>query len=793
MVFRSLVTGTCSSSIYPRRLRLGAAALAIALTNAQSPAVAGPAPTNFAVQHGNAIIRVQAESSAPLPRPRPAEVAQSVSPVPLEESETPVEAGETAAPESDQPPGPDAADASSPAEADPSAPAESSAEEASEVAAAPLPRLRPKLSTSQAARYLAAEFHGFTPDFNFKAVLDQLEQGRYPGALTRAAEHDDPLVPKLTEWLVARQSGSGMSASKIINILQSHGGWPEPEKLFLRAEQAFHAFGPDAESVLAFYSLAEPRTIGGRLALAGALREAGRSTEAMAIVRELWRQWPLAASQAGAVLTRFGSSLTREDHLVRFRRLVLRERSSEALAQAELLGAGYASLARAVIAALDRKPEAWRLLRSAAPKFFFDPLYIFAEVRLLRRSGKPLEAARLLLQAGVNDELGGDGDVWWDERRDLSRMLLDRGTPDLAYRVVADARPEDEGDQVEAAFHAGWYALRFLHDPYLAEPHFRELHRLATIPRSESRASYWLGRTHEAQRKIDAARLDYGEAAEFGGTFYGQLAREKLGMATTGLERMPESSAVDRIRFANRDLVKAIRLLAAAGYVEHAPPFLRALGETVDTPGEVALLTALARRVGYPHAGTGAAAVAAQRGLRVASLSAPYLGVPTEVPLPGPVDRALVYAVVRQESAFDHTAVSHAGARGLMQLMPATARATARNARLPFSEQRLTTDPLYNATLGAHHIGELLGGLDRSYVLTFVGYNAGPGRALEWVRNYGDPRGGSVDPVDWIERIPFDETRDYVQKVMENLQAYRSRTGHPLSLSKDLIRGGPQG
>jgi soluble lytic murein transglycosylase len=157
------------------------------------------------------------------------------------------------------------------------------------------------------------------------------------------------------------------------------------------------------------------------------------------------------------------------------------------------------------------------------------------------------------------------------------------------------------------------------------------------------------------------------------------------------------------------------------------------------------------------------------------------------------VDRALVYAVVRQESAFDHAAVSHAGARGLMQLMPATAKATARSIRLPFSEQRLTTDPFYNATLGAHHLGELLGGLQRSYVLTFAGYNAGPGRALQWVRDYGDPRNGSADPVDWIERIPFDETRDYVQKVMENLQVYRSRIGHSLSLSKDLARGGSEG
>jgi soluble lytic murein transglycosylase len=283
------------------------------------------------------------------------------------------------------------------------------------------------------------------------------------------------------------------------------------------------------------------------------------------------------------------------------------------------------------------------------------------------------------------------------------------------------------------------------------------------------------------------------EAARFGGTFYGQLAREKLGLVTTGLERTPHPSALDRIRFAERELVQVTRLLAASDHADLADPFLVMLGETVDTPGEVALAMSLARRVNRTHAGIRAAAIAEERGVKVAGLPAPFVGVPPELRTPQEVDRALVYAVVRQESAFNYAAVSHAGARGLMQLMPATARATARNARIPFSEQRLTTDPLYNATLGAHHLGELLNGLKMSYILTFVGYNAGPGRALNWVRDYGDPRDGSADPVDWIERIPFDETRDYVQKVMENLQLYRSRTGHPLMLKEDLIRAGSGG
>ncbi len=274
------------------------------------------------------------------------------------------------------------------------------------------------------------------------------------------------------------------------------------------------------------------------------------------------------------------------------------------------------------------------LLDAVAPTFFGDPLYIFARMHQLYRSGQPIEAARFLLEARPDLDLSGDGDIWWEERRDLARALLDSGTPELAYRVVAASPPGRRRRSRRGRFSCRLDRARFLHDPNRAEPHFRELHTLATLPRTQSRASYWLGRTHEAQQRPAAAHLDYVEAARFGGTFYGQLAREKLGITTTGLERMPRPSALDRIRFADRELVKVVRLLAAAGHADMASPFLAALGETVDTPGEVALLTTLARRIGRPEAGSEAAAEAEERGLKVACLPALFFGVPADLRTP---------------------------------------------------------------------------------------------------------------------------------------------------------------
>ncbi len=719
-----------------------------------------------------------APPEARVPRPRP-EQARSDQADPAPAGEASAEAAPVAMP---------------PAAAAQPAATENSATAEAATAGFRLPRARPEPGAARVAKLVGDLFHfGFVPDLQMRAAISAFDAGQYANARALAAEHSDPVALKLVEWMIAREQNSGMSAAEIIKVIRSHSGWPDMDRLRLQAERAFHATGPDHNAVLAFYSHSKPRSIGGRLALAGAIRESGRAAEAAGIAREIWREEDLSDGQARTIVTRFGTELTPDDHLYRFRRLVLERQSSDAAAQAQFLGPEHAKLARAVIAVFNRDSNAAALLKGVAAKFAADPLYVIARVRMLRRADEPLQAARLLLGSEAESKVAGDAGAWWDERRDLSRDLLDAGKPDLAYQVVTGHRATSDADRAEADFHAGWYALRFLNKPEVAEPHFRELTELASMPRTRARAAYWLGRNFEAKGEQAAARVAYGGAVQFGGTFYGQLAREKLGLLTTGLERAPPPSALDRLRFAGRDPVKAIHLLAAAGYSEKAFPFFRGLAERVEEPGEVTLLTGLARRIEQPRAGMNAAAVAEQRGLQVASLPAPFLSIPAALPLPDRVDRALVYAVARQESAFNHQATSHVGARGLMQLMPETARATARSAQLPFSVQRLTSDPLYNATLGAEHLDELLRRLDQSYILTFVGYNAGPGRARDWVKAYGDPRGGAADPVDWIERIPFDETRNYVQKVMENLQIYRSRIGHPLSLSRDLVRGGSQG
>ena len=655
-----------------------------------------------------------------------------------------------------------------------------------------LPRARPDVVDLPLVGETADGVSDFPEDLLMRTILGAVDDGQYGFARFLAATHAHPLTRDLTLWLIARESGSGLSAADIRALETSHPDWPDADRLAWRAEQAFFATQPDGPAVLDFYADRDPSSVRGRLAKADALVAEGRQAEADALVRAIWRDGSPSAAETALILDRHAGTITDDDRHYRYRRAVL-SRSGDLAAESALMGPGYLALGEAVRAVIRRDPGGATKLRQVASRFFGDPLYLLARSRLLRREGKPVSAARLLLQIEPAADLQGNGSVWWEERKDLSRELLDLGFPELSYAIAAGHRAVEPVDRAEAEFHAGWYALRFAGKPRLAETHFRNLAAIANLPRSRSRALYWLARAYQADGKNVSATALYQQASAFGGTYYGQLAREAVGLRSTGVEGPPTPTAADRQRIAESPLVQAAALLASGGRPEEGLRFLRRVAETATAPGEITLIVEFARRLGLPRAGMQLAALAEQGGLLVGSLSTPFLGVPQRLPLPDSVDRALVYAVARQESALNHVATSHVGAQGLMQLMPATARATARQAGLAYSAARLSTDPTYNATLGAEHLDELLARFRGSYVLTFVAYNAGPGRANDWIRAYGDPRGNEVDAIDWVERIPFDETRHYVQKVMENLQIYRSRLGRPLSLTRDMARGGPEG
>jgi soluble lytic murein transglycosylase len=375
----------------------------------------------------------------------------------------------------------------------------------------------------------------------------------------------------------------------------------------------------------------------------------------------------------------------------------------------------------------------------------------------------------------------------------VARKLLDEGDVKRAYRLASDVAGYGAAALAEAEFHAGWIALRFLGDAAAAERHFARMAQVVATPISRARAYYWLGRAYEAAGARGEAHRAYATAARYGTAFYGQLSLAKLGVDRLQLAPTPQPTTAEHAAFDGSQVVQAVRLLAAAGRKDLAATFFAHLSEKLDSSGSLVLLAQLAESIGEPRYTLLVGKTAVSRGFPLEAYAYPTNGIPQFQPVGPAVDGAVVHAIARQESAFNAQAVSRAGARGLMQLMPQTAKATASSYGLPFSAPRLTQDAAYNAQIGAAHLGELVGKHGGSYIMTFAAYNAGQSRVSEWVGRYGDPRSPQVDLVDWIERIPFAETRNYVQRVFENMQIYRARLGGGaarLSVERDLHGSG---
>lgn len=618
-----------------------------------------------------------------------------------------------------------------------------------------------------------------------KEGLDAVSAGRIGAALkARDALEEGSLDRTILSWAIAYAGGGGVPSGELRQAGANLSDWPGAQTFRRNLERALFREKPAPEAVVEAFAAEPPTTYEGVVLLARAHLALGAPGKAKDVVLPLWRRERLDATQESLVLRDFGHLLTQADHRFRMERMLHAERVNAALRIAERAGAEPLAEAWGAMVREDRK--ALKLL-DAVPAAQRSAGWHFAKAKLLRRKGEYSEAAAVVLKAPTDRAALADPDAWWIERRVLARELLDLKDFEGAYKVVAGHAAESATQIVDAEFHAGWIALRFLNDPRKAAEHFGQLAQAAESPVSIARAHYWLGRTAEAGGPGDAAAA-FQKAAAYGTTFYGQLAAHKLGQRGIAVAD-PLPTLADRLSFEDRDAVRAMARLEAAGHKALADALCRGLSAELTSPGEVALLAAHAERRGDHFLALKVGKGAAAQGLDIGALTHPIGAIPPSADIGG-AGKALAYAIARQESEFNAKARSGAGALGLLQLLPGTAKEVARKAGMPFSAARLTTDPAYNATLGAAFLAEQLGRFDGSYVLTFAGYNAGPRRAREWVERYGDPRGADVDAVvDWIERIPYHETRAYVQRVMENYQVYKMRLSGDADIARDLVEG----
>jgi len=599
-----------------------------------------------------------------------------------------------------------------------------------------------------------------------------IRYGLKPGSVDR----------KILAWSIALSNRQEVTSGEIAEIAQQLPHWPGQKALRRNLEKAIARENNSATAIIRAFGKSRPISVTGGLALAKAHLATGNKKAARAAIAPFWREDRLSKSLEQKILKQAKGALTLSDHRYRMHKLFYRERSRAANRVAPF--AEQSSLAKARTALVRKSGNAGKLIKAVAASSKRDPAYLFARIKHARRTENYKLAASLLLKAPRDAASLVYPDEWWIEQRIISREMLNLGDARTAYKIAARHSASSPAKKAEAEFHAGWYALRFLKKPKLAATHFQNILDISSRPISQARGYYWLGRASG-----NSGNKYYRAAAKHSGTYYGQLAAAKLGKRSLVISN-PRPSAAERSTFASRELVRAIKRLEEIGSAWRGDIIYRALARQLNSPGELALLSARAEKRGKRTLALQIGKIAHGRGLPVDTLSWPLGAIPSSAKI-GTTGKALAYAIARQESAFNPAAVSPANARGLLQLLPSTAKRMAKKKGIAYSYKRLTSDAGYNATLGAAYLSQQLKSFDNSYILTSVGYNAGPRRAREWVKKYGNPAGKSIEAVvDWVERIPFTETRNYVQRVMENYQVYKARLANSrLTIEHDLRFG----
>ena len=635
--------------------------------------------------------------------------------------------------------------------------------------------------TLLASLVMASAATALTPAMRslYAARLAEVAAGRFH-TLALSPEVDpatDPLMNAVVEWDRLRRDNGPATLAEITAFLHAHHGWPAETVLRHRAEKLIDGTVP-ASVRLAYFRDYPPLSSPARFRLAEAQRLSGDPVKAAADARAAWVAGGLDPVTEALLLSEFAPALTPADHVARLDRLLWRGDTAAATRMLPRVSAADRAVAEyriflhtdAVAGVVTHRPDLAVTLAGV----------VYDEALAAKRRGDVIAARRIMADYAGTVGLVADPEAWLKLRLELARGAMRDGQDELAYRIAAGhrafalGRPLTDhslGERqalIDTEWLAGWIALRRLHRPVDAITHFERVRDAAQTPVSQARGDYWAGRAAEA------ANLDprpfYAAAATHADYYYGQLAAEHQGASLSIPEATPVAVSPEaRAAFDADELVRIVRDLGEIGDRGRQTLFMKALVDRAETPVQQRLLVDLGKAIDRPDLGVITGKAARLEG-ELALVDAAY----PMLPLPAALDPSwtMVHAIARQETQFDRAAVSATNARGLMQLEPATAAETAAKLGLPYALARLTDDPVYNVTLGAAYYGRIRDNYAGSNLLAVAAYNAGPGNLRRFLAMNGDPRIPGTDVVDWVELIPFSETRDYVQRVLANAVVY---------------------
>lgn len=611
----------------------------------------------------------------------------------------------------------------------------------------------------------------------YELAFRAIDRGRWAAALRHAERAREELPLKAVRWLCHQSGDCPSSFAEITRFIEANPTWPRLDRLAKRAEGLIDGSTPDA-AILRWFQDRAPETGAGALQYLAALERMGERmgertgdrARLQRAARAVWRTTLMGPQDERTFRQRYRKLVGADDEIERLEWLLWEGHLESAARQARRVPRAYRDLAEARIRLRAMRGGVDAAVARVSPRLADHPGLIYERLRWRRKKGRDADAIALLQWPDMQQVRP---DLWWRERAILARGAFNEGRISLAYRLAAEHGSSEGAPFAEAEWFAGWIALRYLRDPELAFPHFRRMYEGVSFPVSLSRAAYWAGRAADQAGQGEIARKWYLAAARHGANFYGQMAAVKLPAAdrpTVPVE--PDPTALQIAAFEAGEIPRLIRMLLAAGAENTARVFIDHFADGLTDPVNFAMLGRLARDAGRPDLSVRVAREALKKHVVLSGVGYPAL-VLTDSRLS---DVSVVHGLIRQESGFDVGAISHAGARGLMQLMPATARNVARAEGLRYRPEKLTDDPQFNVRLGTAYLRGLLEEYDGYLPMALAAYNAGPSRVARWVEAYGDPRAMPLEEqIDWMESIPFRETRNYVQRVLEGVTVYRQR------------------
>ena len=614
-----------------------------------------------------------------------------------------------------------------------------------------------------------------------KDIFNQIKKSKWNSALIQTKKVKNKEFKNLITWLYLKQNGNQATFSDYQNFITNNPDYPRIGRLRYMAEHKIILENTSPKSIINWFSDDEPLSGTGEIKLGEAYLKKGEVALGAKLIKLGWKTADLSKRDVRYYRKKFRKILTTQDHLKRADYLAWDNQYWDLKRMLPYLPKKEKLLYHARFILMTNSYGVDKAI-SDVPEELIDDLGLQYNRLKWRTRRNRLEGSLEILRKFHGEETLVYPELWWKLRENITRDLIYEKKYSLAYEVSSNHHLNEGAEFADAEWISGWLALSFLNKSELAIKHFENFYNNVGYPISLARGAFWLGLAYEKDNNLDEAKKYFKEGSKFSNTYYGQLAFNKIKLGQN-FKLSPEHKLFDGYekKFNKNKLIQHVRLLKELDETKYSKDILKHLAKLDVDKGSEILAAKLSTEVGRFDYAIQISKQASYEKRFINMFNYPVIPIPNKINGKQMPSQELLLAIIRQESEFDARANSHVGAQGLMQIMPGTAKIVARNLKTTYSKSLLKSDPSYNIKLGTYYFNSLLEDYDGVFPFAIGAYNAGPNRIKSWVKRYGDPNKGEINFIDWIELIRFKETRNYVQRVIENINVYK------YTLNKDPI------